>query len=68
MPTVFNAANEWSVARFLKNEIGFLDIADNIAAAMQAHRVIRDPSLYDILETEAEVYRFLEERHQDQKI
>ncbi len=61
LPTVFNAANEWAVARFLNREIGFLDIADSIEAAMNVHRVIPHPSVEQILEIEREVREFLEE-------
>ncbi len=61
LPTVFNAANEWAVAKFLNREIGFLDIADSIEAAMNVHRVIPHPSVEQILETEREVREFLEE-------
>ncbi len=59
MPTVFNAANEFAVARFLKKEIGFLDIYRLIEKAMDKHQVISDPSLEDILETEKKVYNLL---------
>lgn len=60
LPTVFNAANEWAVAKFLHREIGFLDIADSIEKAMDAHQIIDTPSLEAILETERWVYDFLE--------
>jgi 1-deoxy-D-xylulose-5-phosphate reductoisomerase len=53
MPTVFNAANEVAVAKFLKGEIGFLDIYDHIERAMDEIKCIPDPSLDEILETEA---------------
>ncbi len=62
LPTVFNAANEWAVARFLNREIGFLEITDSIEAAMEAHRVIPNPSVSEILETEASVREFLNQR------
>ena len=62
MPTVFNAANEWAVARFLAGEIGFLDIADAIGEAMAAHRVIPHPNLEEILETESWVDQLLERK------
>ena len=52
LPTVFNAADELAVARFLRGELRFLQIADFIASAMAKHRLIPDPSLDDILETE----------------
>ena len=60
MPTVYNAANEWAVARFLKGRIGFLAITDSIGRAMENHAVIQNPSVADILETERAVYDFLE--------
>ncbi|MBE5039177.1 1-deoxy-D-xylulose-5-phosphate reductoisomerase [Ructibacterium gallinarum] len=34
MPTVLNAANETAVTAFLQDEIGFLEIADTVEAAM----------------------------------
>ncbi len=54
MPTVFNAANEEAVARFLDHKIGFLDIYDEIEKAMNAHKVIADPTVAQILDAEAE--------------
>lgn len=62
MPTVFNAANEWAVGRFLKRKIGFLEITDIIDASMAAHEVMEKPSVEQILETEASVYEFIESR------
>lgn len=62
MPTVYNAANEWAVAAFLERKIAYLDIADVIQESMERHKVVRHPSLEEILETEQEVYRILEER------
>jgi len=59
MPTVYNAANEWSVAAFLERKIGYTDIVENIRREMEAHRVITNPSLEEILATEAEIYRRL---------
>ena len=52
MPTVFNAANEEAVARFLDHKIGFLDIYDDIEKAMRDHKVIPDPTVDEILEAE----------------
>ena len=54
MPTVFNAANEEAVSHFMKDEIEFLDIYDLIEAAMDAHDVIANPTLDQILDTEKE--------------
>ena len=62
MPTVFNAANEKAVAKFLGGEIGFLDIYDIIGQSMENHRVVKSPSLEEILETEQETYRWIESR------
>lgn len=62
MPTVFNAANERAVAKFLERKIGFLDIYDVIAYCMQNHKVIADPSVEEILETEQAVYEMIESR------
>ncbi len=60
MPTVYNAANEWSVAAFLDRKIGYTDIVENIRRQMDTHKVIAAPSLEEILATEQEVYQRLE--------
>lgn len=60
MPTVFNAANEWAVARFLEGKISFLNIPELISLAMDNHTVISSPSLDEILNTEKETYDFIE--------
>ncbi|MBR6474506.1 MAG: 1-deoxy-D-xylulose-5-phosphate reductoisomerase [Lachnospiraceae bacterium] len=52
--TVFNAANEYAVGRFLKDEIGFTDIYDIIEHCMSAHKNILEPTLDEVLKTEAE--------------
>ncbi len=62
MPTVFNAANEWAVRRFLKGEIRFLDIYEAIRSAMDRHHAKEDPALDEILEIEADTDRWLESR------
>ena len=62
VPTVFNAANEWAVARFLEKKIGYLDIIRIIEDALSAHERIDHPDLEEILETEAATYRYLESR------
>ena len=56
MPTVFNAANERAVSKFLAREIGFTDIYRIIEDCMDAHEAVPDPDLDTILETEQEVY------------
>ncbi len=60
MPTVYNAANEKAVNLFLNREIGFLEIYDLIQGAMENHKVIADPSVDEILKTEAETYEFID--------
>lgn len=60
MPTVFNAANECAVAKFLNKDIKFLQIYDIIEKCMMAHTVIHNPSLEDIFETESWVYEYIE--------
>ena len=59
MPTVFNAANEKAVAKFLKREIGYLDIIRLIEKCMDAHQVQENPSLEEILATEQWVYSYI---------
>lgn len=51
-PTVFNAANEIAVARFLKGEISFLAIEDTIAEVLARHDVVAIPDLATILEAD----------------
>ncbi len=54
MPTVFNAANEEAVKKFLKGEIRYPEIAIVIEKAMDEHRLIDDPGIEEILECEKE--------------
>jgi 1-deoxy-D-xylulose-5-phosphate reductoisomerase len=44
-PTVYNAANEIAVARFLQGEISFLQIEDIIYQVMEQHEVVAFPDL-----------------------
>nr|MCR4624716.1 1-deoxy-D-xylulose-5-phosphate reductoisomerase [Lachnospiraceae bacterium] len=52
--TVFNAANEYAVSRFLKDEIGFTDIYDIIEYCMVQHKNIIEPTLDEVLGAEQE--------------
>lgn len=61
-PTVFNAANEYAVARFLENKIKFLTIYEIIETCVNEHKIINDPSIEDILNTEKWVYELIESR------
>ena len=56
LPTVFNAANELAVRQFLNREIKYLEIVEIIEDCMRAHRNIANPSLQEILDTEAATY------------
>ena len=62
MPTVFNAANELAVKKFLQEKIGFLDIYEIIGQSMERHKVIENPSLEEILAVEDETYKWIESR------
>lgn len=62
MPTVYNAANEKAVSLFLDRKIKFLEIPEIIGEAMSRHTKIENPSLEEILATEAECYDFIESR------
>ena len=62
MPTVFNAANELAVKKFLHEEISFLDIYDIIGQSMERHKKVESPDLEEILAVEEETYKWIESR------
>ena len=62
MPTVFNAANELAVKKFLEEKIGFLDIYEIIAQSMDRHKKIAHPDLDEILSVEQDTYQWIESR------
>lgn len=62
MPTVFNAANELAVAKFLDKKIKYLEIIDIIEDAMKGHKVIQNPKVEEILGVEQQVYEYIEGR------
>ena len=62
MPTVLNAANELAVAKFLNKTVRFLEIYDMIRFCMDQHKVIENPGVEEILETEQWVYETIESR------
>lgn len=57
MPTVFNAANEYAVAKFIDGQIGFTDITYIIRKMMESHKVIENPDVDTILAVQNEVYQ-----------
>lgn len=62
LPTVFNAANEMAVSKFLNREIRYLEIPEIIEECMCNHKNIMNPSVEEILKTEQEVYKQIESR------
>ncbi|MDL1977793.1 MAG: 1-deoxy-D-xylulose-5-phosphate reductoisomerase [Deltaproteobacteria bacterium] len=52
-PSVLNAANEAAVAAFLDHRINLLQIADVVEKTMASHRLVSDPTLFDILSADA---------------
>lgn len=55
MPTVMNAANEVAVAAFLRDEIGFLDIAETVEHAMSITDNFQNPTINDIIAVDKDV-------------
>lgn len=62
LPTVFNAANELAVSKFLERKIRYSEIPEIIETCMKEHRNILHPSVEEILETEQNVYEQIESR------
>lgn len=52
MPCVINAANEVAVSYFLNEKINFLDIPKTIRAVMDAHNLLKNPDIDEILEAD----------------
>ena len=55
MPTVLNAANEVAVAAFLRDEIGFLEIAEYVEKVMGEYKNKLNPTIEDIIEVDKSV-------------
>ena len=55
MPVVLNAANEMAVGMFLDGKIKFLDIARLVEKAMDAHKLIANPTLDEIIEVDKQI-------------
>jgi 1-deoxy-D-xylulose-5-phosphate reductoisomerase len=53
LPAVLNAANEGAVAAFCDGRIGFDQIAQSVARAMERHQLVSHPSLEQILAADA---------------
>lgn len=52
LPTVFNSSDEAAVDLFLNGKIGYLDISDSIAYAMEKVKNMENPSVEDILDAD----------------
>jgi 1-deoxy-D-xylulose-5-phosphate reductoisomerase len=50
---VLNVANEIAVARFLANDLAYMEIANLLDAALQAHTPRANPSLEEVEESDA---------------
>lgn len=59
MPTVYNAANEKAVELFLNRKISYLQIPELIEQSMEQHKVIVNPTVEEILQTEQAVYEYI---------
>jgi len=55
LPAVVNAANEIAVSYFLQNKIKYLDIPRTINKMMKEHKIIKNPTLKQILEVDKRV-------------
>ena len=62
VPTMYNASNERAVELFLERKITYLQITEMIRETMQSCRVISNPTVEEILETEKEAYAFIGDR------
>lgn len=62
MPCVFNGANEEANQLFRDGKIKFLEIVDLIEEAMNAHTVIENPSLDELIKIDAEARAFVRKR------
>ncbi len=59
MPAVLNSANEELVSKYLKDEIKFYDIPKGIEMAMKKHKIIKDPSIDDILTIDKDIRQYI---------
>lgn len=62
MPTVFNAANESAVAKFLNREISYLEIPEIIEYALSMTTWKENPTLEEILSIEQETYETIDRK------
>ena len=53
LPAVMNAANEVAVDLFLREKISFPEIWQHVAFVMDAHKVINNPSINELIEADS---------------
>ena len=53
LPAVLNAANEVAVEAFCERQLGYMSITESVAAVMDAHEIVAQPSLEEILEADS---------------
>ena len=53
LPAVLNAANEVAVEAFCRGELSFPGISETVARTMEAHKLVANPSLEEILTADA---------------
>ncbi|MDD8048832.1 MAG: 1-deoxy-D-xylulose-5-phosphate reductoisomerase [Thomasclavelia sp.] len=61
MPCVFNGANEQANSLFLSGDIEFLDIVSLIKKTMSAHKLIKEPSLENLIEVDLWAKEYVKE-------
>ena len=59
VPAVLNVVNEYSVYRFLNNEISFIEIPQLVERAFDEHDFIKEPSIDDVLNIEIWAQEFV---------
>lgn len=62
-PCVLSAANEEAVGLFLSGRIGFNEIYDAVAGALDGTAIKTEPTLSDILSADEAARRYVKERH-----
>jgi 1-deoxy-D-xylulose-5-phosphate reductoisomerase len=62
VPTIYNAANEYAVAKFLDRQISYLQITQIIEQCMNEIAFCENPDVSQILETQNEVGEWIESR------
>lgn len=60
MPAVYNGANEAAVAAFLEEKCSFLEIAEIVEKAMDAHKTVINPDLESIIDSDRQARGFVE--------